>query len=148
MNETVTLREISRDNIRDVTALKVKPDQLHLVASAERSLAFAPYIEGSWCRCIYAGETPVGFVMLREVPEERRLDIWRFLIDGEHQGRGHGAEALGLVLELGRSRPAVEAMLLSHAPAEPNAGPFYEKYGFRYTGETDADGELFMRFEF
>ncbi len=86
--------------------------------------------------------------MFKDVPAERRLDVWRFLVDGEHQGKGHGSAALELVLELARSRADVDAMLLTHIPQQPNAGPFYEKHGFRYTGDTDPDGELFMRMEF
>jgi hypothetical protein len=43
-------------------------------------------------------------------------------------------------------RLGVAAVGLSHQPKLGNAGPFYEKLGFRYTGRVDHD-ERMMRFD-
>ena len=61
---TVTLREISKDMVRDITALAVRPEQRHYVASNAASIAEAQSHQQAWIRAIYAGETPVGLVML------------------------------------------------------------------------------------
>jgi histidinol dehydrogenase len=43
-------------------------------------------------------------------------------------------------------RLGVKSVGLSHVELEGNAGPLYQKLGFRYTGEVD-DGELKMVLE-
>jgi diamine N-acetyltransferase len=42
-----------------------------------------------------------------------------------------------------RTRPGAEVLLTSVVPGEGGPGPFYEKLGFHYTGETE-DDELVM----
>ena len=37
-----------------------------------------------WIRAIYAGDTPVGFLMTSEVPENGEYFLWRMMIDEKH----------------------------------------------------------------
>lgn len=150
---TVRLVEITDDNREAVCALRVHPSQERFVTGVRRSLAEAaatPEAE-PWFRAVYAGDEPVGFVMLSwNVPPGRPgilgpYYLWRLLIDGRHQGRGYGTAILDTVVELVRADGAKE-LLTSHHPDDDGPGPFYRKYGFEPTGEVD-HGEPVLRLD-
>ena len=139
------LREITRDNLRQVLRLKVAPAQEPFVASNAVSIAQAHFHpEEAWFRAIYDGEEPVGFVMIEDKPAEARYTLWRFMIDARHQRRGYGRRALELVLEHVRTRPGATDIYTSCVDAPGGPGPFYERMGFTYTGALD-EGERVMR---
>src|SRR5262245_14943323 len=147
---TVTLREISDGNRAAVAALRVAPGQEQFVASVEKSFTDAAETpEGNpWYRAIYAGDEPVGFVMLSwdVTPQPGILGpwfLWRLLIDARHQRRGYGRAALDLIVDAIRREGATE-LLTSYQPGEGEPWPFYRKYGFVETGEVD-EGENVIR---
>ena len=141
----VSLREVNKDNLRQIFRLKVSPRQEDFVASNAVSLAQAYFDrDNAWFRAIYAGETPVGFLMLWDDPAESKYYLWRFLLAEPYQGFGYGKRALDLLVAHVRTRPGAKELLLSCVPASDGPCPFYERYGFTYTGEED-DGELVMR---
>jgi diamine N-acetyltransferase len=141
----VTLREITRETLRGILMLVVAPEQERFVASNAVSLAQAHFTPEAWYRGIYAGEEPVGFVMLydatraAEPPERPTAYLWRFMIDHRQQGKGYGAEALRLVIEHVRGRGCFSALELSYVPGEGSPEPFYKRFGFRDTGRVDDD---------
>jgi diamine N-acetyltransferase len=142
---TVTLREITKENLREIFRLKVSPEQDRFVAPNAVSIAQAYFDRDvAWFRAIYAGDTPVGFVMLHDEPAERKYYLWRFMVDHRYQGRGYGARALNQIIEYVRVRPGAHEFLTSVVPGEGSPGPFYEKLGFAYTGDID-EGERVMR---
>lgn len=144
----VTLREVTKENLRDVLVLEVAPEQRRFVASNAISIAQAHFHpETAWFRAVYADETPVGFLMLEDGAGAPEVYLWRFMIDHRFQGRGFGRRAVDLVLEHVRARPGTSALTLSHVPGDGDPGPFYQRLGFVHTGEKDADGELLMRRE-
>jgi diamine N-acetyltransferase len=147
VREQVSLREITRATLREILVLEVAPGQTHFVAPNAVSIAQAYFAPEAWFRGIYAGDTPVGFVMLSDKPEEAEYVLWRFMIDRGHQGKGHGRAALELVIAHVRTRPGATALYTSHVRGEGDPGPFYESLGFRYTGEGDEDGELVMKLD-
>jgi diamine N-acetyltransferase len=142
----VELREVTRDTLRGVLGLAVDATQSQLVAPNAVSIAQAHFEPEAHFRAIYADDVPVGFLLWQNVPEERFTYVWRLMVDARYQGRGHGREAMRLLIERVRSAPGIDAAVLSHADREGNAGPFYRKLGFEYTGEEE-DGELMMRLE-
>jgi diamine N-acetyltransferase len=143
----VTLREVTRENLRDVLMLKVAPEQERFVASNAVSIAQAHFHpEIAWFRAIYADETPVGFLMLHDEPATATYYLWRFMIDHRFQKLGYGRRALELLLGHVRSRPGATALTLSHVPGDGDPSPFYERLGFAHTGEEE-DGELVMQLE-
>lgn len=148
--ERVSLRELTADTVRAICSLDVAPDQRNLVAPNAVSIAQAYFEPAAWFRGIYAGDAPVGFVMLYDptrtpAPEEgpEVCYLWRFMIDHRHQRRGYGAEALALVVAHVRTLPGVTKLRTSFVPAPGNASPLYERAGFRPTGEVD-DGETVL----
>jgi len=149
---TITLREITEDNVRDVLALRLAPGQERFVSSVADSLAEAEeHPEGNpWFRAVYADGQPVGFVMLSWDVEPRPPDIngpwflWKLLVDHRHQGRGYGRQVVERIVELVRAEGATE-LLTSHVPGDEGPAGFYARLGFVPTGELDPDGEVLLR---
>ena len=143
----VTLREITRDTLGAILKLKVAAAQERFVASNAVSIAQAHFYPGvAWFRGIYAGDEPVGFVMLELYPDKQEYGLWRFMIDERHQGRGYGARAIAQVIEHVRSLPGAKELITSVVPGEGSPGPFYQGLGFTFTGEVQ-HGEHVMRLE-
>src|SRR4051812_26799240 len=94
----VNLREVTRDNLRAVLALKVRAEQEQNVAGNAYSIAEAHYSQLAWYRAIYADETPVGFAMLKDDPAKCEYHLWRYMLDARYQGRGYGRRALELII--------------------------------------------------
>ena len=140
----VTLREVTADTVRAVCRLQVGPGQDCFVAANAVSIAQAYFEPKAWFRAIYAGEEPVGFVMLYDDPEKPEYYLWRLMIAGEHQRKGYGREALRLLVEHVRSRPGARELLTSAVPGEGGPRPFYESVGFIAPGVVD-DGEEVLR---
>lgn len=98
-----------------------------------------------WYRAVYAGEIPVGFVMLSDDVAAGnpaypwRYYLWRLLIDARYQGRGSGHAALDLVVAYVRTRPGADVLLTSAVPGDGSPLDFYLRYGFRDTGEVFED---------
>lgn len=145
LDPEVTLREITKANLRDILRLKVAPQQEAFVASNAVSLAeahFEPVLP--WFRAVYADDVPVGFLMLEYDPEDESYNLWRFMIDARYQGLGYGRRALALLFAHVRTLPRGDTLYTSCVPAEGGPGPFYEKSGFVYTGEEE-HGERWLR---
>ncbi len=140
----VTLREVTGDSLRAILNLKVKPEQERFVASNAVSIAQAHFEPKAWFRAIYAGETPVGFLMLYDDPDAPEYYLWRYMIDGRYQRLGFGRQALNLLIDHVRTRPGARELLLSYVPDEGSPEPFYASLGFANTGEVH-DGENVMR---
>lgn len=70
--------------------------------------------------------------------------LWKLIIDGRYQGRGHGAAAVRLIAELVRAAGGAE-LLTSYVVGDGGPGGFYERLGFEPTGDTVFDGEILMR---
>lgn len=141
----ISLREITKENLRDILNLKVAPEQERFVASNAVSIAQAYFDRDvAWFRAIYASDTPVGFVMLHDEPAERKYYLWRFMVDHRYQKLGYGGRALKQVIEYVRQRPGAQELLTSIVPGEGSPGAFYETLGFAYTGDME-DAERVMR---
>lgn len=149
---TVTFREITDGNRDAVTALHVAPGQDRFVGGVAESIEEAAETpQGNpWFRAIYAGEEPVGFVMLSwdVTPSPGIIGpwfLWRLLIDERHQRRGYGRAALATVVDIIRVEGATE-LLTSYVPGDGGPWPFYERLGFVPTGDIE-DGEIVIRLD-
>lgn len=143
MSPSVSLQEITSDNRRAVEELRVAAGQETFVDGVVLSLAEAARTPQArpWLRAVYAGQEPVGFVMLGDdVPPGNpvipwRYYLWRMLIDARYQGRGYGRAALDLVVGYLRTRPGADALITSVVPGAGSPKGFYLRYGFESTGE-------------
>lgn len=142
---TVTLREITADTVRSICDLVAAPPGY--VAPNAVSIAQAHFHPEAWFRAVYAGETPVGFVMLEDsslrTPPAAELEVglWRFMIDARQQRQGYGRAALRLVIaDVRRRHPTLRSFVTSCVPGPQTPRPFYEALGFVFGGEMN-DGE-------
>ncbi len=148
----ITLKKVTRLNLKALLQLDVKPEQKSLVASNAVSIAEAYFNKDAWFRAIYADNKPIGFVMISDTSLKYKKNprhipsyyLWRFMIDKKYQGKGYGKEAMNLIINHVKSRPNAVEFLLSHSKEDGNAGEFYQKCGFEYTGKEIYD-ELLMR---
>lgn len=138
----VTLREITAETVRAICRLDVAPEQRRFVSSIAVSIAEAHFAPEAWFRAIYAGDEPVGFVMLSLEPEVSDFFLWRLLIDTRYQRRGYGAEAVRQVVEHVRALGARE-LQTSVVPGEGTPEPFYRGLGFVPTGAIE-EGEIVL----
>lgn len=139
---TVSLREITAETVRTICSLKVSEIQNRFVAPVAVSIAQAYFEPKAWFRAIYADETPVGFVMIYDDPQEAKYFLWRFLLDTRYQKMGFGQQAIRLLVEHVRNRPNAKELLVSYVPEAGGPGPFYQKLGFIPTGEMEGDEEV------
>jgi len=152
----VTLRRITAENLWQIVALEVAPEQRSFVADNRTSIleAYAANEGGGTARAfgVYAGEVPVGFVLLsygcKDWPDAPAIAhdnycIWRLMIDRRYQGQGYGKAALEAALACIRTQPfgPAESCWLSYEPENTVAKALYHAYGFRETGDRDG-GEL------
>ena len=144
---SVVLRELTAETLRPILALEVREDQLdHYPRSNGYSIAQAHFAPDAWFRGIYAGKTPVGFVMLSVIPAKAEYFLWRFMIDRRHQRRGYARRAMHLVIEHVKTLPGAREFYLSHLRGNAAAAALYLELGFRYTGD-ETDGDLLMRLD-
>ena len=146
--EPVTLRPVTRANLDAVCALDAG-DGGRQVAPNQRSMAQAAVHGEAWPRAVYAGDTPVGFLMLYDPsrvpdPEEPDFVLWRMMIDRRRHGRGFGLAALRLLVEHLRTRPHRGELLTSIVEPAPQLLAFYGRAGFVAT-EREVDGERVLR---
>lgn len=147
---SVTLREITADTVRAICKLDVAPGQEGLVAPSAVSIAQAHFEPAAWFGTIYTDGEPVGFGMLYDPTRAAQPEdgpgvafLWRFMIDGRHQRRGHGRAALALFVEHARSLAGVAVLRTSCVDRPGNASPLYLAAGFVPTGGVD-DGEIVL----
>ena len=142
---TVTLREITAATLRPILELEVGADQKqHYPRSNAYSIAEAYFAPDAWFRGIYAGETPVGFVMLSLIPEQAEYFLWRLMIDRRYQRQGYGRAAMHLVIDHVQTLPNATEFYTSHLRGNPGAAALYRDLGFQYTGD-ETGGDLLMR---
>lgn len=146
---TISLHEITDDNADEVRALRTTEDQQRFVSSVVDSLAEAVAVPQAkpWFRAVYAGDRPVGFVMLAWNVDPQPPGIigpwflWKLLIDHRHQRLGYGREVMRQLVELIRRQGATE-LLTSYAPGDGGPAGFYQALGFVPTGAEDDSGEV------
>lgn len=118
----------------------LSPAQRKMVTDNVRSIAEAHFSNSAWMRAIYAGETPVGFIMTHTGSDyEDGIDcpgvfLWRFMIANPYQGKGYGKLALEKLIQ---HLKAMGIPLLYTCCGQGESSPegFYRKLGFTPTGE-------------
>ena len=137
----VSLREITAETVVTICKLSdtLSPAHRRMVAPNGQSIAQAYFEPKAWFRAIYADETPVGFIMLYDDPDEPDYFLWRFMLAAPYQGRGFGRQAIALLLDYVRTRPGARELLTSCGEGEGSPEGFYTRLGFQRTGEVEGD---------
>jgi len=140
------LREITQDNLRAVTKVRVADDQRRFVADVVDSLAEA-YVapDVAWPRAVVDGDEVVGFVMggFDDAPGDWWPDgplhaVWRLNVAADHQGRGIGRFAVEQLVGEARRR-GVERLTVFYVDEDGGPGRFYERLGFVKDGRVLGD---------
>jgi diamine N-acetyltransferase len=148
---TLEARAVTRETLWPLIGLAVRDDQRDLVSSNMKTFAEAPYEPGAMVRGLWDGEVPVGLMAMVD-PDGVRLHgpfikagaayLWRLMIAADRQGRGYGAQALGLAIAAARGWGAGHLVTGVNDAPHGNRG-FYERHGFRSTGVVE-DGDLLL----
>ncbi len=142
----VNFRKITEENFDVIISMK-RPEGENYVASNAVSLAQAWLYrdnEDVFPFAIYNDDMPVGFMLLEEDVEEKKLLLWRIMFPQEHTNQGFGSAAIRLLIDLAKTSGRYQALYLTYAPDNAIAEHVYYKLGFRPTGEME-HGELEMR---
>jgi diamine N-acetyltransferase len=136
-NSTVRFEEITEETVVPICKLSdtLSEPQKKMVAPNALSIAQAHFNKFAWFRAIYAEDTPVGFIMLYDNPEERKYFLWRMMIARPYQGLGFGAKAIQILIDYVKTRPGANELGVSCEEGEASPEGFYEKLGFKRTGE-------------
>ena len=140
----VTLREVDEENAKVICDLSVHNDQRSYVVNNTVALAEAADTDNDWPLAIYADETPVGLMVLRIPFNQSDYFLWRLMIDQEYQGWGFAYRAMSLVIDRAKADSHCGAFLTSVVDGDLSPQGFYEKLGFRLTGER-YQGEAVMK---
>mgnify|MGYP001807942221 CR=1 FL=1 len=137
----IVLSDVTAATVRSICALEPSVNQKGYVAPNAVSIAQAYFEPSARFKAVCVGETPIGFVMWRPRCAPDVANLWRFMIDHRHQGKGYGMAALMLLcrdLRTSGFRTLETSVVLGHAsPLE-----FYRALGFRETGEALPSGEF------
>ena len=149
------LERVTGKNVWDILKLRVSDEQRSFVAGNDVSIieAYTAITGNGYAFPFgrYAGETPVGFLMIGfdtddfwdDAPPVAKgnYNLWRLMIDQRFQGQGYGTEAVRLALEFIKTRPCGEAEFcwLSYEPDNKTAAQLYRSFGFAETGEMDGE---------
>ncbi|MEL6372798.1 MAG: GNAT family N-acetyltransferase [Pseudomonadota bacterium] len=144
MKKKVTLKAITADNWEEVADLEVSDEQDDFVASNAFSIAESKFNDHAVPLAIYAGDEPVGFIMYEPQHDEddpSTFLIYRFMVDEDHQGEGHGRAGMAALLDRLRATPACRRITICYVAGNARAKAFYASFGFKEVGTND-DGEL------
>lgn len=131
----VELKEITKDNLEDVLNLNISEHQKAFVSSTACSLAQAyVYRETAFPFAVYADNTLVGFIMLGYYETEKQYTLWKFLIDKNHQNKGHGKAALKKGITYLKDRFGAKEIYTGVALGNERAKHLYTSIGFKETG--------------
>lgn len=138
----IRLVEIDERNFFRVRQLKVGEDQQRFLDSPLGILARGYVYRAQRARVLAAekdGEI-VGLMLVKDMDEEPACyDLQQFMIDGRFQGRGYGAAALGLLLELLRQEKKYDDAEVCVHRENAAALALFTGTGFVDTGYVDPD---------
>ncbi|MYL50075.1 GNAT family N-acetyltransferase [Halobacillus litoralis] len=129
------LKPVTKENWEECVSLKVDESQKGFVAENWYSIIEASFEKEFFPTCIYDGDTMIGFLMYDRDPETKRLEVSRFMIDQNHQGRGYGKASMKALLALIKETYGPVDFYTSAEPENKAAIRLYETLGFERTGE-------------
>jgi len=147
----INLREMtSEEMLLECLELEVSKEQEGLVNTPAEALALAWFKRDSVRPfCIYNDDVMVGFALL-VFPEpdetDEECEIWQFMIDEKHQGKGFGTAAVKAIVDYIDNKSGSDIIVLGTYPENTRAIKMYEKCGFVLTDE-DMGDEVMMLLE-
>ncbi|WP_353957841.1 GNAT family N-acetyltransferase [Lysinibacillus sp. G4S2] len=122
----ISLRSIDESNWEDCIQLKPKQEQEGFIASNLYSIAESKFLPNMKIKAIYCEEVLIGFAMYGIDADDGNYWIYRFMIDEQFQGRGHGKSAMKLIIEDIRNRDDhTNVIWLGYQPDNEQARKLY-----------------------
>ncbi|MBN1777135.1 MAG: GNAT family N-acetyltransferase [Clostridiales bacterium] len=131
----VTLKAVTAENYWDIVSLSVRQEQSELVASNAVSIGQA-YVQPELVPlAVYAGDTPVGFLMYCIDRDDGEYWIYRMMTDHRYQGKGYAKDALRQLIKKLQADKTRRKILLGVDRRGDAAVRLYQSCGFRFTGQ-------------
>lgn len=141
----IRLEKVNPDNYQEVFGLELVGEQQNFVSSNMKSLAQAwVFYDRAQPYAIYNDDTIVGFIMFDYRIENRKVEIWRFMLGSAHQGKGYGKEALNKAIEFLKQENLFDYIQINYVEENLVAKKLYQKVGFSETGEMEGN-EVVMK---
>lgn len=143
----VYLELVNENNYQAVFDLELAESQKNFVSSNMRSLAQAwVYYKRARPYAIKNENEIVGFIMFDYKLDEKKAEIWRFMIDKKFQGQGYGKEALVVAIKFLENEKSFTTLQINYVEGNLRAKYLYEKVGFHETGEMEGN-EIVMKLD-
>ena len=139
----IELKKISilDENMKECIELEVAPEQKDFAAPNSISLAHAYNlnVRGTHAvpQAIYADGKMIGLITYSYHIDHKHYgetcyNVWRFMIDKNHQGKGYGKQAMGKVLDEIRAMPFGKAnyVYTNYEPKNEVGRKLYASFGF------------------
>lgn len=133
----INFKEITEENFDAIINMK-RPEGEKFVAPNSISLAQAwLYREAGdvFPKAIYNDDKVVGFILLEEDMDEKKLMLWRIMFPVEHENKGYGTEAVKLMIKEAKAADKYDGIFLDCDPDNIKARHLYDKLGFVETGD-------------
>lgn len=136
----IQLRKIDETNYRKILAMELPQKQQDFVAPNAISLAQAwVFYEKARPFAICLNDEPVGFIMFDFGKGTREVEIWRFMIAPQHQGKGYGRAALQAAIAWLKEQNRFDLIQINYVEGNDAAKALYRKVGFSETGEMEGE---------
>ncbi len=144
---SIQLKEINNDNWEQCAELKVFDEQNKYVPSNTYSIAQSKFMNNMKMFAIYNNDCMVGFTSYI-LDDDGDMNLARFMIDKNYQGKGYGKLALKEVIELIKNNFDNEEVWISIHPKNTNGIKLYIGVGFKVT-ETglESEDEIFLKLD-
>jgi len=145
--EKINLRDITEHNWIDMIDLEITKEQENYVSLNSESIAASKFYDHYVNKGIYLGDEAVGFIQYfpnhREgKPNEIYID--QLMIDTQHQGKGYGTRAVGLVLEEIKQRDDCKAISICYVEGHDVMKEFFERFGFKVVDQDEFDETIMV----
>lgn len=141
------IEAINIDNWEECARLEVSEEQRKYLPSNVHSIAESKFNNSIKLLGIYNDTVMVGFASYI-LDEEGDMNLYKFMIDKQYQGKGYGKKALLLIMDIIIKETKNKEVWLSLHPDNLIAVKFYCSYGFKQciTGLETKD-EIFYKYD-
>ncbi|HHT7802773.1 TPA: GNAT family N-acetyltransferase [Streptococcus suis] len=138
---------ITEQNIYDLMALQVKPEQKYFVRDAQYTLAECYLYPEDETVLLFALEEQgevVGFVALLTEIDNKSVAIWRMMIGQQYQGQGYGRKALQEIETYVRTMAVYDKIVADYVMENEEMKHLLETEGYVVTGKQEEWNEVIM----
>ncbi|MGE7929915.1 GNAT family N-acetyltransferase [Lysinibacillus xylanilyticus] len=144
----ISLRLIDQSNWEACIQLKPKQEQEGFIASNLYSIAESKFLPHMKIKAIYCEEMLIGFAMYGIDSDDGNYWIYRFMIDEQFQGRGHGKSAMNLIIkDIQSNDDHTNVIWLGYQPENEQGRKLYARVGFEESGMAPW-GEMLAKYSF